>query len=106
MTYDDFVAAWYPDKGFGIEGRGPLLARNVDDDAEILAISFVDLPDRAAVQAAMTRIAQQESVRHGRIGEVVESTAVRGIYEIVDEFDFSTDATVEAGRPPSARDRS
>jgi hypothetical protein len=102
-TYEDFVAAWYPEQGFGIEGRGPLLARNVADADEILAIDFVDLPDRGAVQAAMTRIAEQESVRHDRIAEVIESTAVRGIYEIVDEFDFSTDATVEAGRPPSHR---
>ena len=36
-TYDDFVRAWYPDKGFGIGGRGPILARNVDDEREILA---------------------------------------------------------------------
>ncbi len=37
-TYDDFVRAWYPDKGFGIGGRGPILARNVDDEREIVAV--------------------------------------------------------------------
>ena len=25
-TYEDFIAAWYPDKGFGVSGRGPILA--------------------------------------------------------------------------------
>ena len=38
-TYDDFVDAWYPDKGFGYPGRGPILARSVEDDREILARS-------------------------------------------------------------------
>jgi hypothetical protein len=47
----------------------------------------------------MQRIAEQEAVRHDRIAEVVESTALRGIYEIAEEFDFSTDETVSRGRP-------
>ena len=34
-TYEDFLRAWYPDKGFGFPGQGPFLARNVDDPAEI-----------------------------------------------------------------------
>ncbi len=98
-TYDDFVDAWYPDKGFGFEGRGPILARNLADEREILAFGFVDLPDRAALDEAMTGVAQQEAVRHDRIDAVIESTELRGIYEVVDEFDFGTDESVEAGRP-------
>lgn len=101
-TYDDFVDAWYPDKGFGFPGRGPILARNLDDDREILAIGFLDL-ERDQLPATMERIAAQESVRHDRIADVIESTALRGIYEIADEFDFSTDETVSRGR--SARER-
>jgi hypothetical protein len=31
--------------------------------------------------------------------EVVESTTVRGIYEVTDEFDSSTDETVAQDRP-------
>jgi hypothetical protein len=34
---------------------------------------------------------------------VIESTSVRGIYEVIDEFDFSTDETVERGRPDYVR---
>jgi hypothetical protein len=53
-TCDDFIDAWYPDKGFG---------------------------------------------GHVRIDDVIESTTVRGICEVEDEFDFSTDETVARGRP-------
>jgi hypothetical protein len=35
-TYDDFIDAWYPDKGFGFPGRGPFVARNLEDDRELL----------------------------------------------------------------------
>jgi len=98
-TYEDFVAAWYPDKGFGIPSRGPILARNTADEREILAIGFIDLPDRQSLDEAMARIAAQEADRHDRIAAVIESTTLRGIYEVSDEFDFSTDATVAAGRP-------
>jgi hypothetical protein len=51
----------------------------------------------------MERIAAQESVRHDRIDAVIESTTLRGIYEIEDEFDFSTDETVARGRPARGR---
>ncbi len=102
-TYDDFVAAWYPDKGFGVEGRGPILGRGLEDEREILAVGFIDLPSREAVEHALARVAEQESVRHDRIDEVIESTSLRGIYEVIDEFDFSTDVTVAAGRPGGQR---
>jgi hypothetical protein len=98
-TYDDFVEAWYPDKGFGFKGRGPMLARNLDDEREILAFGFIDLPDRGDVEKALQRVGEQEAVRHDRISDVIESTTVRGIYELVDEFDFSTDESVARGRP-------
>ncbi|MEZ5077697.1 MAG: hypothetical protein R2725_09660 [Solirubrobacterales bacterium] len=98
-TYEDFVRAWYPDEGFGIEGSGPILARNLADEREIVAIAFLDLPARADLEAASERVAAQEAVRHERIDSVIESTTLRGIYEVADEFDFSTDATVAAGRP-------
>jgi hypothetical protein len=98
-TYEDFLAAWYPDKGFGFPGRGPILARNVEDEREILAFGFIDLPGRQRLEQEMARVAAQEAVRHERIAEVIESTTVRGIYEVVDEFDFSTDESVDRGRP-------
>jgi hypothetical protein len=98
-TYNDFIAAWYPEKGFGVPTRGPFVARNIADDREVLVIGFIDLPDRASLDAAMSRLAKQEQIRHDRIAEVIESTELRGIYEVSNEFDFSTDLTVAAGRP-------
>lgn len=99
-TYEDFVRAWYPEKGFGVSGRGPILAINMEDEREILAFGFIDLPSRDAVMAALSRVAEQESMRHNRIAAVIESTEVRGVYEVRDEFDFSSDETVAHGRPP------
>jgi hypothetical protein len=98
-TYEDFLGAWYPDKGFGFGGRGPITARSVNDEREILTVGFVDLPSRDKLSEAMARLAEQEAVRHDRLDEVIESTDLRAIYEQLDEFDFSTDDSVAAGRP-------
>jgi hypothetical protein len=97
-TYEDFLEAWYPDRGFGFGGRGPVTARRLDDEREILTVGFVDLP-RESLSDAMARVAEQEAVRHERIDEVIESTSLRGFYEQLDEFDFSTDESVAARRP-------
>ena len=72
-SYDDFVRAWYPDKGFGFPGRGPMLAVNLEDEREILAVGFVDLPTREAVEDALTRVTEEEAVRHDRISEVIDA---------------------------------
>jgi len=98
-TYDDFVAAWYPEHGFGVPVRGPYLAVNPLDDREVLAVAFVDVPDADALAAGLTTVSQQESARHDRIDDVIESTSLRAIYEVREEFDFSTDETVERTRP-------
>ena len=98
-TYEDFLEAWYPDKGFGFGGRGPITARSLDDERELLTIGFVDLESREQLGEAMSLLAAQESVRHDRIDEVIESTTLRAIYEQLHEFDFSSDETVAAGRP-------
>jgi hypothetical protein len=100
-TYEDFLEAWYPDKGFGFPGRGPIIARSTEDDREILTLGFVDLPSRDRLREEGERVANQEAVRHDRIDEVVESTSLRGIYEVLDEYDFSTDDSVARGRPES-----
>jgi hypothetical protein len=98
-TYEDFLRAWYPDKGFGFPGQGPFLARNVDDPAEILAYGLVDLPDRASLDRELARVAKQEATRHDRLADVIESTTVRGIFEQTHSFASSTDETIALGRP-------
>ena len=98
-TYEDFLDAWYPDKGFGFDGRGPITAQSLEDERDILTLGFVDLPSREELNQALARVAEQESTRHDRIDEVIESTTLRAIYEQRDEFDFATDESVAAGRP-------
>ncbi len=98
-TYDDFVAAWYPERGFGMPAR-VATARNVGDEREILTFGMHDVDltlDELA--AALERVAAQESTRHDRIAEVVESTSLGAVYEVLDRFDFETDESVARGRP-------
>lgn len=98
-TYGGFVAAWYPDHGFGISMQGPDLGVNLEDEREIAALAYLDLPDRPSLDEVMARVTAQEALRHDRISEIVESTSLRGIYEIKDRFDFSNDDTVAATKP-------
>lgn len=99
-TYADFVAAWYPDEGFGVPVQGPDLGVSLSDVREIAAIAYVDLPDGTSLEEVMARVSAQEAMRHDRIAEVIEETVVRGLYEIRDRFDFSTDESVAATAPP------
>ncbi len=98
-TYADFVDAWYPDRGFGMEAR-VATARNVADEREILTFGMHDVDLTVEELAdALSRVAAQESNRHDRIAAVIESTSVGGIFEVIDRFDFSTDESVARGRP-------
>lgn len=99
-TQEDFLQAWYPDKGFGFPGQGPFLARNVAEPREILTYGLVDLPDRASLDRELARVARQEALRHDRIASVIDSTTARGLFELTHAFDFSSDETVARGRPP------
>ncbi|MEM7172981.1 MAG: hypothetical protein AAF530_22660 [Pseudomonadota bacterium] len=102
-SYQDFLEVWYPDKGFGWKGRGPLIARNVADPREILTYAEFELADGADLDVELARIATQEAIRHERIGAVIEETTLRGIYEMTDSFDFSTDESVATGKPSTLR---
>jgi len=97
-TEDDFLHAWYPDKGFGFPGQGPFLARNINEPREILTYGLVDLADRAGLDRELARVARQEAVRHERIANMIESTTFRGVFEMTHAFDFSTDEAVARGR--------
>jgi len=100
-TYEDFVKAWYPDKGFGFaSGQGPFVATSVADPRELVTVAIFDLDPSEDMDTAMRRVSKQEAVRHDRIDEVIESTTLRGVYDVDEEFDFTDDASMAAGRPP------
>ena len=87
MTYDDFHRAWCPDQGFGVPAR-VRNARRVDDPRELVSVGFVDLPVEE-LATGLERVAAAERRRHERIAKVIESTVVTGIYEVLDDYDFS-----------------
>jgi hypothetical protein len=88
VSYDDFQRAWFPDQGFGVSAR-VRNARRIDDPRELLSVGFVDLPvDQLAT--GLQRVAAAERLRHDRIAEVIESTVMTGIYEVLDDYDFSS----------------
>jgi hypothetical protein len=97
-TYEDFVRAWYPDKGFGADGQVTVAVKS-DDPAEVLTVGFVE-PPADDPEGFLNRIAAQEATRHDRIADVIEATSLRAMFDVKGRFDFSTDATVAAGRPP------
>jgi hypothetical protein len=98
-TYEDFLQAWYPDQGFGVDDGRVYLAVKGDDPREVLTVGFLEPPE-GDLHGLMQRIAAQEATRHDRIAEVIEETTLRSLYDVVGNFDFSTDAAVAAARPP------
>jgi hypothetical protein len=89
VSFDDFIAAWEADKGFGVPAR-VFNAVSLEDPQEILSVGFVDIP-ASAFGDAIAGVADQEAVRHSRIDEVIESTELRAFYDLRSEHDFSGD---------------
>ncbi len=90
-TFDDFIAAWEADRGFGVPAR-VFNALSLTDSREVLSVGFVDV-EPSALDALSTDVAAQESVRHSRIDEVIESTELRAFYDLRTEHDFTGDPT-------------
>jgi hypothetical protein len=88
LSYSDFHRAWFPDQGFGVPAR-IRNARRIDDPQELLSVGFLELP-LEELAAGLERVAAQERRRHDRIAPVIESTVITGIYEVLDDYDFSS----------------
>ncbi|MEI2716518.1 MAG: hypothetical protein V9E98_05920 [Candidatus Nanopelagicales bacterium] len=88
-SFDDFIAAWEADQGFGVPAR-VFNALSLTDDREILSVGFLDI-DAAALADLAAGVSEQEAVRHARIDEVIESTELRAFYHLRTEHDFSFD---------------
>jgi hypothetical protein len=94
--YEDFHRAWFPDEGFGVPARVRNALR-VDDRRELLSVGFLDLAVEE-LGAGLERVAAAERRRHDRIANVIDSTVASGIYEVLDDYDFSS-----APRPWASR---
>lgn len=99
-TFEDFVEAWGAERGFGVPTR-VFNAVSLNDQRDIMTVAFVQVAAGAFAEAAES-VAEQEAVRHSRIDEVIESTELRGFYELRSEHDLSGEPRdVSLGSPES-----
>jgi hypothetical protein len=99
-TFADFVEEWEADKGFGVPTR-VFNAQSLDDPRDVISVGFVDVSVEALTEG-LASVAGAESVRHERIDTVIESTALRCMYELRTEHDFtSAPLEIEVGSPES-----
>ncbi len=99
-TFDDFLAEWEADEGFGVPTR-VFAAQSMDDPREVITIGFVAAtPDELADWAATA--SAPEAVRRARIDTVIESTALRAFYDLGGEYDFTASPRrIAEGSPES-----
>ena len=88
-TFADFKEAWEAERGFGVPAR-VIAATSLEDPREILTVGFVDIDPRELAPTSEA-VAEGESVRHGRIDEVIETTELRAFYDARSEHDFSAE---------------
>ena len=100
LTFADFKEAWEAEQGFGVPAR-VITAVSLEDPQEVLTVGFVDIdPEQLAAEAEA--VEEQESKRHSKIDDVIESTELRAFYAVEGEFDFSADPReIETGSDES-----
>jgi hypothetical protein len=86
-TFEDFIAEWEADRGFGVPTR-VFNALSLEDPRDMITIGFVDI-SRDELEQALSSVAAQEGVRHERIDTVIESTTLRQMFELRSENDFT-----------------
>ena len=99
-TFEEFIAEWEADKGFGVPAR-VINSVSLEDPRDILTIGFVAVTVDE-LMANLERVSPQEAVRHERIETVIESTSLKAMYDVRTEHDFTNDPRViQLGSPES-----
>jgi len=99
-TFEEFLAEWEADRGFGVPTR-VFNAPSLDDPRDVITIGFVDISVEE-LEAGLASVAAQESIRHERIDTVIECTTLRRMFELRAEHDFtSAPARIELGSTES-----
>jgi hypothetical protein len=99
-TFDDFLEAWAAETGFDIPTR-VINAPSLQDPRDIITIGFV-AADADELAAFLSGDHPSETARHDRIAEVIESTALRGQYDVRTEHDLTADPRpIPIGSPES-----
>lgn len=90
-TFEQFIAEWEADVGFGVPTR-VVNAPSLTDPREILSIGFVAVsPAELAQWTAEPH--ESEQVRHDRIDSVIESTELKAMFNVRTEHDFTATPT-------------
>jgi hypothetical protein len=86
-TFEDFLAQWEADQGFGVPTRvfNPV---SLEDPRDVISIGFVDVTV-GQLEGGLAGAGAPEAVRHERIDTVIESTTLRGRYDLRTEHDFT-----------------
>lgn len=88
-TFEQFIAEWEADTGFGVNTR-VINAQSLTDPRDIISIGFVDIsPEEFRQWAAAPP--KSEQLRHERIESVIESTTLKCQYEVRTEHDFTNE---------------
>jgi hypothetical protein len=94
VTFEQFKDAWAAEPGYmsapGHVGTPVRVthARRIGDDREIVSYALLDMsPDQ--LRQLETGMAAPERLRHDRLDAVVESTVIKGFYEVIDVTELS-----------------
>ena len=87
-SFEDFRKAWEPEPGYFGRPVRVSHARRIDDEREIVSLSLMDI-SAEDLSESLERIAEGERRRHGQIDQVIETTVVAGIYEVIAEVELS-----------------
>ncbi len=90
-TFEQFIAEWRADVGFGVATR-VFNAQSVADPRDIISIGFIDVSPEQFAELVQKSQAS-EAVRHARIDTVIESTTLKCQYEVRSEHDFTVEPT-------------
>jgi hypothetical protein len=86
-TFEEFLAEWEADVGFGVPTR-VFNAVNLNDPREVISIGFVAVSP-AELAEGLAAAQHSERVRHDRIDTVISSTELRAMYHVHAEHDFT-----------------
>ncbi|XWN29465.1 MAG: hypothetical protein ROR55_18435 [Devosia sp.] len=81
VSFDAFLDAWQAETDHFGQEVSVTHARNIEDPREVVSYAFLDT-DRDTLDAILRRTAAGEAARHERIAPLIESTVVKGIYEV------------------------
>jgi hypothetical protein len=89
VTFEQFVEAWEADRGYGVPAR-VFNSVSLENPRDVLTIGFVGV-EAADFLAAMPELTAHDRGRHDRIDDVIESTELRGMYDLRTEHDFTNE---------------